>query len=1015
MISRRLLPALLLCAALAPAALAAVTPTHLRCEYKVEPLAIDTDRPRLFWTLESRAKNQRQSAYRILVASTPQLLAKDTGDLWDSGKVVSDESIQRVYGGKSLAPSQKAHWKVCAWDERGAARWSRPATWTRGIAAQDWTARWIQTPPPAGKAAPPSLKDAAWIWRYDGETPPAGRRWFRTPFTADAGTTVTLALAADDSYTVFLNGEAVPGATGTGWQNPFVHDLTALARPGTNTLEIAVDNASPGPGGLIAKLVVGDRPIRTGIDWTVSADRTTWERVNVLGTYGIGPWGAIQDAGNNALTAPPHFAGTISLRARPTRALLYATALGVYELALNGKAVGDDVLSPGWTDYAKRVHYLAYDVTKALHPGENRLEAQLGDGWYASFLAFTGRRRYYGGDPKLRLQLRVDYADGSHETFGTDAHWRWASGPITSADMLMGVTVDTRRGLSAWKPVQVAADPGIAVEAHPGEPIRPAATLPARTRTEPKKGVFVYDLGQNLTGWARLTVTGTPGQTVTIRHAERLSPDGTAYFANLRAARATDTFVLKGGRQTLEPKFTFHGFQYVEITGASTPPAPRDVVGVAVHSAMDRTLTFDSDNPLLNKLADNIDWGFRGNALDVPTDCPQRDERAGWTGDAQVFAKTAMLNRDTPAFFTKWLVDLIEDGQGSEGALPDVAPYLTMVGRGNAAWEDAGVVVVARMYEMYGDTRAITTHWERLTRYMEHLAKVAPDGIRDPGAYGDWLLLDAPQRSAVHGTAYYFQCARLMAQLADAIGKTDDAARYRALAQKVRAAFGARFVSPDGRVSDDGAESQTFYALALDWHLIDDTLRPQAQKRLERLLRLRGNRLATGFIGTPVLLFALDSVGRADLANTLVLNEDYPSWLYQVRLGSTTMWERWDGWTPTKGFQDPGMNSFNHYWLGCVSEWMTTRLVGIDTDGPGWKQVTIRPRIDGALRRASARYDSIRGPIQAGWTKNADGTVTVTATIPANVTASIFLPGVAAPKAVGSGTHVFTVPVVARP
>ena len=289
----------------------------------------------------------------------------------------------------------------------------------------------------------------------------------------------------------------------------------------------------------------------------------------------------------------------------------------------------------------------------------------------------------------------------------------------------------------------------------------------------------------------------------------------------------------------------------------------------------------------------------------MPTDCPQRDERAGWTGDAQVFAKTAMLNRDTASFFTKWLVDLIEDGQGPDGALPDVAPYLSMVGRGNAAWEDSGVVVTYRMYEMFGDTQAIRDHWAGLTRYMEHLNKVAPDGIRQVGSYGDWLLLDAPQQSAVHGTAYYFYCAKLMATMADAIGKPDEAKNYRAVAEKVKTAFNEKFVGADGSVTDKGKASQTFYALALGWDLLPKEKRAGAQKQLEGLLAAKKNHLATGFIGTPVLLFALDGVGRPDLANQLVLNDDYPSWLYQVKLGSTTMWERWDGWTPEKGFQNP--------------------------------------------------------------------------------------------------------------
>lgn len=1003
------LPVVIAATAAAPS-WAALTPTQLRCEYKVDPLAVDLEHPRLSWIVVSGDKGQRQTAYRILVASSPQLLAKETGDLWDSGKLASDETIQLPYGGKALASSQTAYWKVCVWDKDGKSRWSQPASWTKGLAQSDWKAQWIQAPIGTEPTGPKvSLEGAQWIWlASDPENPPVGRRQFRLRFTASAGAKAALALTADNGFTVNVNGKGVPEAKGTDWKSYKTTELSARLKDGENTIVITVTNEgdAPNPAGLIAKLVVDGRTYATGTDWQASKDNRSWEPVRVLGPNGIGPWGMSQpDNNNNAMTPPPHFRKSFTLKGKPKRALLYATALGVYELELNGKRANFDYLSPGWTEYKKRVHYLTYDVTELLKSGENLFGAQLGDGWYASYLAFTGRRRYYGGDPKLRLQLQVEYADGSKEVIGTDSSWKWAHGAIEFADMLMGVSVDTRKSPTNWKPVLVDEDPGIAIEAHPGEPIREGARLWANKYTEPKKGVYVYNLGQNLTGWTRFSVKGKPGQVITVRHAERLNTDGTPYYTNLRAAKATDTFILKGGTQTLEPKFVFHGFQYVEITGCDTPP--QAITGIAVHSTMADTLTFDSDNPLLNKLSENIDWGFRGNALDVPTDCPQRDERAGWTGDAQVFAKTAMLNRGTAAFFTKWLVDLIEDGQGPDGSLPDVAPYLSMVGRGNTAWEDAGVVVTYRMYEMFGDTQAIRTHWAALTRYMEHLARVAPTGIRQVGAYGDWLLLDAPQKSALHGTAYYFYCSQLMATMAQATGKADEAARYQALAEKIRTVFNEKFVGEDGQVTDNGQASQTFYALALGWNLIESGKRGLAQKHLERLLARRRNHLATGFIGTPVLLFALDGVGRSDLANQLVLNEDFPSWLYQVKLGSTTMWERWDGWTPEKGFQDPGMNSFNHYWLGCVSEWMTTRLVGIDTDGPSWKRITIQPRFNTDLKRASASYDSIRGKISASWVKSPNGTITLTTTIPANTTATLILPGKT--QQLASGTYTFTV------
>lgn len=986
---------------LALPAVAGLTPARLRCEYRENPLAVDIEHPRLSWIVESGEVGQSQSAYQILAGTSP-----GAADLWDTGKINSDETLHHPYQGKVLTSGQRVFWRVGVWDVRGRLTWSKPAQFSRGIAPSDWKAAWIQAPTvKSTEENLPTLEKAAWIWRFErGQTPAAGRATFSYKFERAAGEKVQLAITADDRYDVELNGQAVSGASGSSWKEWRVHDLSAATSMGGNTLKVTVENGSDGPAGLLANLRVGTREHPSGIDWTVGEG----ERVNVLGPNGIQPWGKPERAGASALTPPPHFRSQVVIDKPISKAILYATALGVYELGINGTKISDDVFSPGWTEYKKRVHYVAYDVTKKLKSGTNTLEAQLGDGWYASYLAFTGKRHYYGGDPRLKIQLNITYADGTQKTVGTGADWQCATGAILSSDMLMGCTTDTRLTPTDWKPVQLAEDPKILVQAHPAEPIRPAALFRARTRTEPKPKTFVYDLGQNLSGWARITVTGKPGQTITVRHAERLNPDGTAYFTNLRAAKATDTYILRGGKQVLEPKFTFHGFQYVEIMGCDVAPATQDVVGVAVHSEMAKTLDFETDNPLLNKLIKNIDWGFRGNALDVPTDCPQRDERAGWTGDAQVFAKTALLERGSAAFFSKWLVDLIDDSQREDGALGDVAPYINAVGFGNAAWEDSGVVVTYRMWEMEGDTQVIRDHWAGLTRFMAHLQKVAPDGIRQPGSYGDWLLLDGPQLSAVHGTAYYARCADLMATLSGAIGESADATRYREVARKVRAAFHDKFVDEAGHVQDGGKTSQTFYALALSWDLLPEKLRPLAAAHLEALLKNRGGKLSTGFIGTPLLLPALAGSGRASLATDLLLSETYPSWLYQVKLGSTTMWERWDGWTPEKGFQDAGMNSFNHYWLGCVGEWLVTGIGGIDTDGPGWKKITLKPYFTPRLQKASCRYDSPRGPITSRWERQKDSSVRWEVTLPANTTATVHLPS-GQTRSLVSGKHVFQV------
>ena len=570
----------------------------------------------------------------------------------------------------------------------------------------------------------------------------------------------------------------------------------------------------------------------------------------------------------------------------------------------------------------------------------------------------------------------------------------------------MGCVYDARAELSGWdktgfseqnwRPAQV--DDGVKANllAHPGEPMRRIENVSAKSITEPKPGVYVFDLGQNIVGWVRLKAKGSPGRKVVVRHAEMLNPDGTIYTTNLRAALATDTYYLAGkGRRSYEPHFTFHGFQYVEVTGLDYKPALSDVTGVVVHSDLPQAGWFECSEPLVNKLTLNSLWGQKGNFLDVPTDCPQRNERAGWTGDAQVFMKTACLNMDSPAFYTKWLRDLCADSQNAEGGFGDVAPHFRSVGFGNTGWTDAGPICAWRMFEMYGDARVLEEHYPALVRHMEYLAKTSKDFTRGTGAYGDWLRLAGPQHSEAIGTAYYNYTAQVMANIAGALGKTDDAAKYRALAGDVRTAFVKNFIKSDGRIVDDKGETgQTFYALAFGLDLVPAEMKSKVAEQFVASLAKEKNHIATGFLGTPFILFALQQAGHPELAYQLVLNKTYPGWLQQVIWGSTTMWERWDGWRPEKGFQDPGMNSFNHYWLGCVSEWLFTQAAGIDTDGPGFKRIVIRPELvspDKGFSWVKAKYDSIRGPVASDWKLDGDQ-FRLKVTIPANSVATVYVP-----------------------
>lgn len=1023
------------CLAILPAV--ALEPEDLRCEYGRNPTAIGTAHPRLSWAYEasSRRRGEAQSAYQVLVASSEEFLRKGQGDLWDSGQVTSGESLHIQYQGKPLASGQTCFWKVRAWDGNGrSSGWSDPARFTIGLLKpSDWTARWIgydaagsEDPAQAHLKQMLRLEQSKWIWgggAQAGDQAP-GKMFFRKVITLPTDRQVkqaTFLVAADDAFRLFINGHLA--GQGSTWKAAESPDVTGRLQPGANALGVEVTNGGdrPSPAGLIGRLVVvfgSGEPLVVPIDTTWTANReagerwswtdydaSNWKPASEVAAFGDQPWGKVEYK-VAAMEPAPLFRKTFTLKQPVKRAMLFASALGVYELRLNGKAVDTDVLSPGWTDYSKRVHYFGYDVTKQVRRGENALGAILGDGWYTGYLAFTGRRHYYGENTRLLIQLEVELKDGTKEIIGTDETWKATTGPVRENDMLMGSVYDAGKEIPGWDTVncsdtqwrsaKVDGSVKANLQAHPGAPIRRIEELPGKKITEPTPGVYVVDLGQNIVGWVRLKAKGKPGQKVTVRHAEMLNPDGTMYTTNLRAAKATDTFLLAGGgKRAYEPYFTFHGFQYVEVTGLDYKPEPADVIGIVVHSDLPRAGWFECSEPLVNKLTLNSLWGQKGNFLDVPTDCPQRDERAGWTGDAQVFMKTACLNMDAPGFYTKWLADLCQDSQRADGGFGDVAPHVNVVGYGNTGWTDAGEVCNWRMYELYGDTHVLKQHYPALLRHMDYLGQTSEGLVRGTGAYGDWLRLAGPQHSEVIGTAYYHYAASLMSRIADALDKADDAQKFRKLAEDIRAVFAKNFIKEDGRIVDKKNETgQTFYALAFGLELVPAQARTKVAEQFVASLKKENDHLATGFLGTPFVLFALQKAGHPELAYKVVLNKTYPSWLQQVIWGSTTMWERWDGWRPDKGFQDPGMNSFNHYWLGCVSEWLFTQAAGIDTDGPAFKRIVIRPEVlksGEGFQFVKGKYSSIRGTIRSEWELEDSG-LNLHVTVPGNCVATVHVP-----------------------
>ena len=708
-------------------------------------------------------------------------------------------------------------------------------------------------------------------------------------------------------------------------------------------------------------------------------------------------WILSPSCGGPRTTAPAgYLRRAFALDAKPARATLHVTALGLYECEINGARVGDHVFAPGWTDYRKRVHFQSHDVTALLRAGGNAIGAILGDGWYCGHIAEKDRQ-FYGERPQLLLQLEIEPADGPAVTIVSDAQWRTSTGPILEADLIMGEAYDARRDLGAWsspgyddsgwRPAVETPDPGIAIERSPGPPVRRQETLKpvSERRTGPDWRPVknrIYDLGQNIAGRVRLTVRAARGTHLAIRHAEVLNPDGSLYTENLRTARATDHYTCAGGgaAEKWEPRFTFHGFRYVEIAGLRQDDAC-EVEGVVLHSDTPPTGRFQCSHPLLNQLEHNIVWSQKGNFLEVPTDCPQRDERLGWTGDAQAFIRTACFHMDVRGFFRKWLKDL-RDAQGPDGAVPAVIPNTLsfgLPGDGGPAWADAALICPWTLYLCYGDREILREHYDGMARYLGYLAAhKVKDSIRSHpdvdgwGGFGDWLALDGSGQTSggtakdLIGTAFYANDADILAKAAAVLGKAEDAATYRALHGRIVEAFRRRYVTPDGLLAGG---TQTAYVLALHFGLVPEDARATAARELVRMIERNGMHLATGFVGTMYLPHVLEAAGRLDVAYRLLEQETFPAWLFPVKNGATTIWERWDGWTPEKGFQDKGMNSFNHYAYGAVGDWLVSTVAGLqfDPEKPGYERIVFKPRPGGSLTWAEASLKTPRGETSIRW------------------------------------------------
>ncbi|HEX7070077.1 MAG TPA: glycoside hydrolase family 78 protein, partial [Rhodothermales bacterium] len=709
------------------------------------------------------------------------------------------------------------------------------------------------------------------------------------------------------------------------------------------------------------------------------------------------------------------------------QARLYATARGLYEVEINGRRVGDWLLTPGWTSYDHRIQYQTYDVTEYLRDGDNAIGAWLGDGWYRGRLGWENARNNYGTRLAFLGQLEITYTDGRRETIATDASWKSATGPILISDLYDGEVYDARMEAegwstagfddSAWKPVRLSTDPAPTLVAQIGPPVRAIQELRPIEKFTTPEGDLVFDMGQNMVGHVRLRVSGPAGTRVTLRHAEVLDSDGNFYTDNLRTARQEVVYVLKGdGEELHEPRFTFQGFRYVAVEGYPGDPPLDAITGIVVHSDVKPTSTFETSNPLINQLHHNIVWGQKGNFVDVPTDCPQRDERLGWTGDAQAFGPTAAFNHDVAAFFLKWLGDLSLD-QKSNGAVPNVIPDVLSRAaaeiEGSSGWADAATIVPWTMYLAYGDTRFLEQQYESMKAWVGYIERVAgPSRVWNTGwHFGDWLAF-ATTRSDYPGattdkdllaTAFFAHSTDILRRSAEVLGKSDDARRYAALLDEIKSAFRREFVTDSGRLASN---TQTAYALALAFDLLPPEMETSAAARLAADVNAHGH-LTTGFLGTPHLAKALSDHGYLDVAYRLLLREQYPSWLYPITQGATTIWERWDGQKPDGTFQDVGMNSFNHYAYGAIGDWMYSTLAGLSLDpaAPGYRHSLIQPKPGGGFTRASASHESIYGTVGSAWTWE-NGVFTLEATVPPNTTATVRLPGAAGASVTEGGAPV---------
>jgi alpha-L-rhamnosidase len=956
------------------------------------------------------------------------------------------------YAGPTLTPSTRYYWRVKVWDAAGKPYAASAISWweTGLLKQENWRGQWIGYETPEEDAV--RHAPAMWVTSPDARMPESGKATeqriaFRQSITlAKAVRSAALYATGRDTVSAWVNGEQVltasafPAWKQMPWKKFVRAEVTGKLMAGVNTIAIETVHYIANPNGMtatdappmIATLVVeyadgSMASFASGIDWKTevhpatgwqqkSFDDASWKsavewtpRERPMSQHSGHPWipDSVKAMGRGFEVTKP-----------VKSARIYATALGEYEMFVNGKRAGDDVLAPGWTDYREHVKYQTYDVTALLGNGKNTIEALLAPGWYETPLEWFQQPNNYGDTPPaLKAQLRIEYADGSVQWVATDTSWKAKLSYITHSELYDGESQNLRlddESLARSERVDhvIAIEPKpVRIEAQEFQPIRAEQTLTAKSMTEPKLGVYVYDFGQNFSGVERLRVSAPAGTKIQVRFAEIVNEDGSIYTDNLRTAKATDQFILSGnGIEELTPHFTFHGFRYMEITGLPVAPPMKDVTALVFHTDAPFTAKLTTGSAMINQLWKNILWGQRSNFVGIPTDCPQRDERLGWMGDAEVFWRAAAYNMDLAAFSRKFAGDM----RGTQSGTPYFGIYSPGTVASNAGfaagWSDAGVIIPWTSWLQSGDTSVIEENWAAMEKYLDAIQATNPEGLwkHDSGIpFADWLSPEGRTDYVLVATAYWAYDVTLMRQMAHAMGRTADEEKYARLFEKIRAAFQKQFVHDDGFVAgadnspslfgqidnpnavSHGGDTQAGYVLALHMNLVADEMRKAVAQKLVDKIEANHGLLGTGFLGTPYLLEELTRTGHSDLAYKLLLNTAYPSWGYLVEHGATTMWERWNG-DQMKG--DPSMNSYNHYAYGAVADWLYRYAAGVDAlpIDAGFHTVVLHPVFDARIGSVSFDYDSSYGTIHCDW-KITGSTAVWHLTLPANTTGRLKL------------------------